>query len=190
MRDAPAIHVDERFLAEPQRLFETLKHTVAWDVRMRARKTASFGVSYDYSQISYPETEMPTDLQPVCLQLEQALGFLPNNCLLNFYEDGESSMGFHSDSSEELAPGTGVAIVSLGDVRSIVFRSKVDRLVEFSHRLPSGSLLYMAQEIQDHWLHAIPKAAHAGPRISLTFRAIVKQGTPRPAAHAGAASDK
>ena len=83
-------------------------------------------------------------------------------------------MGFHSDSSEALAPETGVAIISLGDVRSIVFRSKADRSVEFSYPLPSGSLLYMTKEIQDHWLHAIPKAPGAGERISLTFRAIVK----------------
>jgi alkylated DNA repair dioxygenase AlkB len=83
-------------------------------------------------------------------------------------------MGFHFDSSKELMPGSGEAIVSLGDVRSIIFRSKSDKSVEFSDPLPSGSLLYMIQQIQDHWQHAIPKAAHAGPRISMTFRAIIK----------------
>lgn len=166
--------MEEQFLGGSQDLFLRLKQSVPWDERMKARKTASFGVAYDYSQITYPESSMPIELQVVCKKLEAALGFLPNNCLLNFYEDGLSSMGFHSDSSEELAPGTGVAIISLGDVRSIVFRSKTNRSMEFSYPLLSGSLLYMTREIQDHWLHAIPKAAEAGERISLTFRAITK----------------
>jgi alkylated DNA repair dioxygenase AlkB len=170
----PALHLEERFLRESHQLFLKLKQSVDWDERMKARKTASFGVSYDYSQITYPKSPMPMELQDVCIKLEEALGFLPNNCLLNYYKDGLSSMGFHSDSSEELVQGTGVAIVSLGELRSIVFRSKSDKSVEFSYPLPSGSLLYMTKQIQDHWLHAIPKAANADERISLTFRAIVK----------------
>lgn len=172
--DTPAIHFEEQFLSGSLALFQQLKDTVIWDERMKARKTASFGVAYDYSQITYPETAMPAALQKICLELKETLGFLPNNCLLNYYEDGLSSMGFHADSSEELAPGTGVAIISLGDVRTITFRSKSDKSVEFNYPLPSGSLLYMTKQIQDHWLHAIPKAINAGERISLTFRAIIK----------------
>ncbi len=171
---APTVRFEEQFLSRSQELFLRLKHSVTWDERQKARKTASFGIAYNYSQITYPETAMPTELEAVCRQIEAALAFLPNNCLLNYYEDGLSSMGFHSDSSEELAPGTGVAIISLGDVRSIVFRSKADRSVEFSYPLPSGSLLYMTKQTQEHWLHAIPKAPNAGERISLTFRAILK----------------
>lgn len=172
--NTPAIQLIEEFLIVPDDLFQELKHSVVWDERMKARKTASFGVTYDYSQISYPEIPMPAKLQAICEKIEGVLGFLPNNCLLNYYEDGLSSMGFHSDSSEELAPGTGVAIISLGAVRVITFRSKADKSVEFNYPLPNGSLLHMTKEIQDHWLHSIPKSANASERISLTFRAIVK----------------
>ena len=168
----PAIHFDPAFLAEPHVLFTQLMQTVAWDERMKARKTASFGVAYNYSQMSYPDAPMPGELAALCQRVERALGFLPNNCLLNHYADGLSTMGFHSDDTDELAPGTGVAIVSLGDVRSIVFRSKSDRSVEFRQALPAGSLLGMSQDIQHHWLHAIPKAEAACERISLTFRAL------------------
>jgi alkylated DNA repair dioxygenase AlkB len=137
---------------------------------MKARKTASFGVSYDYSQIVYPQTEMLPSLVEVCKSIEIELGFYPNNCLLNYYQDGSSSMGFHSDSSEELAAGTGVAIISLGSVRNIVYRSK-ENLAEFSYPLQNGSLLYMSQEMQAYWLHAIPKAENVGERIR-RFRII------------------
>jgi hypothetical protein len=42
--------------------------------------------------------------------------------------------------------------------------------------IPAKSWLTVAgwREIQAVWLHAIPKAKNAGPRISLTFRLIVK----------------
>jgi alkylated DNA repair dioxygenase AlkB len=169
----PPIYQKHNFLSCPDELFFTLKNTVNWDERMRARKTASFGVSYDYSQIAYPSTAIPPILQRVCEAIESELGFCPNNCLLNYYLDGNSSMGFHSDSSEELAANTGVAIISLGSVRHIVYRSK-DKLAEYSYPLENGSLLYMSQEMQAHWLHAIPKMENVGERISLTFRKIIK----------------
>ena len=73
-----------------------------------------------------------------------------------------------------LASGTGIAIISVGSVRSIMFRHKVDRDCQFEYPLPSGSLLYMSEQIQQEWLHAIPKIAGAQERVSLTFRSINK----------------
>lgn len=170
----PDVRFEPHFLPSPGDLFNHLISSVTWDERMKARKTASFGVSYDYSQISYEPAPMPGELAAVAQRIGRLLGFVPNNCLLNYYQDGNSSMGFHSDSSEELGAGTGVVIVSLGSVRSLVFRSKTDKAVEFDYPLPPGSLIYMTKDVQDHWLHAIPKKEGAGPRISLTFRSIVK----------------
>ena len=176
MRPTPAVVLRTQFVGAAGELFALLQSRVVWDERLRARKTASFGESYDYSGMTYPKVAMPAELEPVCGSIQSALGFLPNNCLLNYYPDGQSSMGFHSDDTEELADGTGVAIVSLGAERGIVFRNKQDRLNEVSYGLPSGSLLYMPRELQFEWLHAIPKAPDAGPRISLTFRLLVKAG--------------
>ena len=172
--ERPPIYLKSEFVINPKELFTFLRDSIAWDERMRARKTASFGVSYDYSQISYEQVEMLPELENVCELIEQELGFHPNNCLLNYYLDGNSSMGFHSDSSEELAKGTGVAIVSLGAVREIAYRSKAESSIEFLYPLESGSLLYMSQEMQEFWLHAIPKVSASGERISLTFRQIIK----------------
>jgi alkylated DNA repair dioxygenase AlkB len=168
----PPIRICPRFVPDADVLFRQFLDGTVWDERMRARKTASFGVAYNYSQISYPAAPMPDALQQVCQALKLELGFMPNNCLMNFYPDGSASMGFHSDSSAELAPTTGIAIVSLGAERDLVFRSKHDRSSEFVFPLENGSLLYMSQEMQQDWLHAVPKAEGAGARISLTFRAI------------------
>lgn len=171
--NVPGLHLDPRFLADADALFTRLRDGVTWDERMKARRTASFGVPYDYSQIAYPPAPMPPALDALCARIEAALGFRPNNCLLNFYADGLASMGFHSDSAQDLREGTGVAIVSLGATRPIVFRSKADKSVEHAIDLNAGSLLFMTQAVQDAWLHAIPRQESAGERISVTFRCVV-----------------
>ena len=168
----PDLIIDEQFVANSQDLFAALANGIVWDERMRARKTASFGKSYDYSDITYAAVPMHEALEPLVDQLEARLEFRPNNFLLNFYESGEATMGFHSDSTAGLVSGTGVAIISLGAERSITFQSKQDKKVERSYRLKSGSLLYMGAEVQDDWKHAILKQSGAGGRISLTFRQI------------------
>jgi alkylated DNA repair dioxygenase AlkB len=71
--------------------------------------------------------------------------------------------------------GTGVAILSLGESRFIRYRSRCKPKREFDYLLESGSLLYMSQEMQEDWLHGIPKQEEkGGERISVTFRKILK----------------
>ena len=173
----PNIEIKPCFIEAPDALLAWLRCVVTWDERMKARKTASFGVAYNYSQMHYAASPMPAELEALCALLALELGFHPNNCLINCYPDGDASMGFHSDILDGLAPATGVAIISVGSTRAIMFRSKALRSAEFAYDLPSGSLLYMSQQIQHDWVHAIPKSATAGERISLTFRSIIAPPT-------------
>jgi alkylated DNA repair dioxygenase AlkB len=170
----PDLIIKECFVNSPGDLFSYIRSNVVWDERMKARKTASFGVSYDYSGITYPQTDMFSELESICKKIESEIGFLPNNCLMNYYLDGTSKMGYHSDSSEELKSGTGVAIISLGAERHISYRSKEDKEHKVKYLLKNGALLYMDKKVQDEWTHAIPKAPGADERISLTFRHIIK----------------
>lgn len=160
------------FLNDTNDLFSYLDANVAWDGRMAARKTASYGVAYNYSQISYPYQPFLPELNRIAEQVQGSLGFLPNNCLINFYPDGNSKMGFHSDQTDMLDGDTGIVIISLGAARILRFKNIADKeqLVDFT--LPAGSLIYMSQGLQNEWLHAIPPAESAGGRMSLTFRRI------------------
>ena len=176
MPEPNLLHV-AAFVSAPQALYDTLVSEVAWEEHIKARKTASFGEAYNYSQITYAVKPMHPLLVPIVDKLEQTLGSRPNNCLLNYYESGDSSMSYHSDSTEELTPGTGVAIVSLGAERSITFRSIADSEEKYHYPLPSGSLLSMSQEIQHTWKHAILKQVAAEGRISLTFRSLKPSDT-------------
>ena len=170
----PYLLLEQASVFEAQSLYDVLVSTITWDTRIQAQKTASFGKSYNYSGMTYRDTEIPSLLIPIVDLLEARLGFRPNNYLLNYYESGNSTMGFHADSTEELALGTGIAIVSLGGERAITFRSKADKANRHHYLLTSGSLLYMTAELQKEWQHAILPQANADGRISLTFRAITK----------------
>ncbi|MEO1431889.1 MAG: alpha-ketoglutarate-dependent dioxygenase AlkB [Cyanobacteria bacterium J06633_8] len=172
MKEPDLVFIDN-FIENSNELFVSLRDNIVWDERIKARKTASFGVAYDYSNIIYPQVAMHTELIPLCHKIAASIGFLPNNCLLNYYPDGNSTMGYHSDSAKELKVGTGVVIISLGCERYISFRSKADKEIKFQYKLKSGNLLYMDKAVQDNWMHAIPKQNGAGERISLSFRYIV-----------------
>jgi alkylated DNA repair dioxygenase AlkB len=168
---AGAIRLLADFLSDSGDLYEDLAASVTWDTRIRARKSASFGLPYNYSGIEWPAAPFPDAVAELFPRIAAEVRFEPNNCLANFYEDGKSTMGFHSDSTEELEPGTGIAILSLGAERTITFRRADDKAVCESHRLPSGSLLWMCSEMQTDWRHAIlADEAATGGRISLTFR--------------------
>jgi len=169
----PSILFTLNFITDHSALFDALMRDVQWDERIQARKTACFGVAYNYSNMSYPTVPMHPQLSTHVELLETRLGYRPNNCLLNYYSDGNSRMGFHSDSEQQIVPGTGVAIISLGSERRITFRRKADRKCEHAFDLPPGSLLYMPPGIQQDWEHGIPKSEDSGPRISLTFRQLL-----------------
>lgn len=160
----------EKFVADPADLLNSLIETVNWDERMASRKTASFGIAYNYSGMTYPEIAMPESLRQICEKIQSELGFTPNNSLLNYYLDGSSSMGFHADQTENLLAGTGIVIVSLGAERNLTFREIENKEHKIGYPLPSGSLIYMPQEVQHFWQHAILRTAAVGPRVSLTFR--------------------
>jgi alkylated DNA repair dioxygenase AlkB len=81
-------------------LLNVLIQNVKWDESIKARKTASFGKSYNYSGIEYSELEMLPQLEEMCDLIEMNVGWKPNNCLLNYYEDGQNVMGWHSDRTD------------------------------------------------------------------------------------------
>lgn len=144
-----------------------------YDKSMRARWTTSFGRSYNYSGMSYPDTDIPDFLSDLIPSMSEHIGFTPNNCLINLYHDGNSSMGYHSDDTSILADGTGVAIISIGSARTLRFRNITNRDNIINYTLDTGSLFYMNSDVQSEWMHSIPKSDTDSVRISLTFRKII-----------------
>jgi alkylated DNA repair dioxygenase AlkB len=90
----------EPFIEDPTHLFALLESSVNWDERMTARKTASYGRAYNYSQIEYPFQPFLPELEQIIHSIGKKVGYVPNNCLINYYTDGKSKMGFHSDQTD------------------------------------------------------------------------------------------
>lgn len=172
--ESGAIWIEEEFIRDSGDLYSLLVPSIAWNERMRARKAASFGLPYNYSGIVWPAAPFPDLPVPVLERVSKRLRDRPNNCLAHYYSDCNSTMGFHSDAIDDLVPGTGIAVVSLGAEQPITFRSQHHRQLTEQYLLKSSSLLFMSPELQFDWKHAILAAenAHAG-RISLTFRCMI-----------------
>ena len=137
---------------------------------MRARKTASFGQpNIDSERVHLYEPFLPV-MHELSDRLEPIIGFKPNNCFLNYYENGDSKMGWHGDSTYFLAEETGTAILSVGDTRIFQLRRKAVPTESYNYVLTPGSLICMPTSIQEEWQHAIPKVVSERGRISLTFR--------------------
>jgi alkylated DNA repair dioxygenase AlkB len=143
-----------------------------YDTSMKSRWTTSFGKSYDYSGKTYPYVEMPDFLTNLIPDISDLVGFTPNNCLINLYHDGKSSMGYHSDNTDILADNTGVVIISIGTTRTLRFRNILDNNNIIDYVLDNGSIFYMTGYLQNYWMHSIPRSDTDDVRISITFREI------------------
>ncbi len=169
------ILLKKHVLENPESILIKIKSNVIWDDSIVSRKTASFGVPYNYSNIEYETNEIPEFLDGLAQIVKNNNGFKPNNCLINFYYENNSKMGFHSDQIDILYERTGIAIFSLGSTRILRFKNKSNRDIVFDILLENNSYFYMSQEIQKEWLHAIlpDKNESLSERISLTFRKII-----------------
>ncbi|GAA2137001.1 alpha-ketoglutarate-dependent dioxygenase AlkB [Nocardioides koreensis] len=89
-----------------------------------------------------------------------------------YYRDGRDSVAWHGDTiGRGRSQDTLVAIVSVGDPRRLVLRPRTGGesiAIEMGH----GDLVVMGGSCQRTWEHAVPKVAHAGPRISVQFRPL------------------
>lgn len=166
------IILKDNFITNTSLLYDFIINDIDFDKSMKSRWTASFGKSYDYNGMTYPAIDFPSIFNELLNEITNTVGFKPNNCLINLYHDGNSTMGYHSDNIEILTAGTGVAIVSIGSERVLRFKNKINKENIIDCVLGDGSLFYMDDKIQNEWLHSIPKSNTQDIRISLTFRNI------------------
>jgi len=132
-------------------------------------------LTYSYSGIS--KTGIP--FNDAILELknlaETFCGETFNSCLVNKYKNGMEAMGWHSDNEPELKKNGTIASISLGAERKFCFKHKISG-EKISLLLQNGSILLMKGEIQQHWLHSLPKSTKVkSGRINLTFRNIVSK---------------
>lgn len=140
---------------------------------MQPRLTACYGdKSVAYSGITmavHPWTDLLLEIKT---KVEQTAKASFNSVLLNYYRDGNDSMGWHRDNERELGMQPMIASVSFGATRKFQMRTYADKSGIISVNLPHGSLLLMQGESQHIWEHSLPKTKQAAGRINLTYRSI------------------
>jgi len=129
--------------------------------------------SYRYSGLTHQPLPWTPLLAQIRAQVEQAAGQTLNGVLLNYYRDGQDSMGWHSDDEAELGTNPLIASLNLGGTRRFDLRRKGHNRIEHSLHLQHGSLLVMRGPTQHHWQHQVAKTrTPCAPRLNLTFRLI------------------
>lgn len=144
----------------------TTKRKVAW--------YADKPFEYTYSKNTKVALPFTNQLLHLKKTVEKITKTTYNCCLLNLYHNGNEGMSWHTDNEKELLKNGTIASISFGAKRKFVFKHKKDhQKVEIY--LNDNSLLVMKGEIQNHWLHSLPKSTKVSEaRINLTFRTIQK----------------
>jgi len=165
--------------AEADALFATLARDIPWEqqaIRMYGRETAVprptcwYGdAAYSYSGTANVAHAWLPELETLRVRLEAETGARFNSVLANQYRDGADSVSWHSDDEPELGPEPVIASLSLGSTRDFKLRNEASRAV-VTIPLGHGDLVVMRGESQADYRHSVPKRAHAGCRLNLTFR--------------------
>lgn len=187
LNNGPDLLFDPQFIPskEADSLYEAFLKDIPWkqeQIKMfgqwinMPRLTAWMGdpeAVYQYSGLI--NTPLPWNAQVLRLKnfLETRLDTTFNSVLLNYYRDGNDSMGWHSDNEPELGMLPTIASISLGAVRKIRFKPTGGGK-SLGLDLPHGSLLVMRGLTQSNWQHALPKTKLSEGRINLTFRKVIR----------------
>ena len=146
----------------------------------RATASVKFGEykTYTYNQVE----EKPVDAGEYLTKLKNYIeGYLFevlkmndkfNFALLNYYKDGNSSIGSHSDSESSIVRYSAIASFSIGQTREFIFKNKLtDETIKVD--LENGSLLLMLDKTQQLWTHGINKSKkEMKERWNITFRCL------------------
>lgn len=187
LTDADLQYYDNAFSnTECMLLFKSLKEKVSWKSEsiklfgksiMQPRLTSFYGDNnqpYRYSNLTMTPNQWFSELNQIKEKVEAISQHKFTCVLLNYYRNGNDSMGWHSDDESSLGVNPVIASISFGAERKFMMRHR--RLKGHKHNiiLGNGSLLIMRGETQHHWHHQIPKTRQPiGPRINLTFRKLI-----------------
>lgn len=139
------------------------------------RKNQAYGISYNFAGITVSCKPIPNILQPYLdfvNKSENEMGY--NMILVNWYDNGDNYIGYHSDDVRQLVPNSSIYNMSFGAIRTFKLQSKCKEKNTYSYELENNSYLVMGGFCQSEFKHCIIKTKKiVGKRISLTFRKMI-----------------
>ena len=170
------VDVQRTWLPDPDQVFDALVDRVPWRAERRAMydavvdvprlvHTYQGGEPLPHPVLTFARAHLSEHYLP-----ELGEPFVSAGCC--YYRNGRDSVAWHGDTiGRGRTADTMVAIVSVGDPRRLLLRPRGggDSIaVTMGH----GDLVVMGGSCQRTWEHAVPKVAHAGPRLSVQFRPL------------------
>jgi alkylated DNA repair dioxygenase AlkB len=153
-----------KWLANDEALFAQLERELDWRSERRAMYTRV--VEVPRLRAIVPKLGVVEDMR-VALSRRYGEEFVSVSAAL--YRDGRDSVAFHGDTTARDMIEATVATVSLGGARKFLVKP-TEGGASRSVQLGGGDLVVMGGTCQRTHRHAIPKVAHAEPRIALMFR--------------------
>ena len=155
---------------ESAALFTKLERTLPWTQETMWMYDHNVSVPRLLARFA-PDEPLPPELLDVKRRVEALLQAQFNGVSVQYYRDGNDSVAWHSDHTEDLIECAYVALGSLGAVREMQIRKKTRPRRSFSIDLEPGSLMVMGGRAQEYWEHHIPKVLRPiTPRISIALR--------------------
>jgi alkylated DNA repair dioxygenase AlkB len=153
------------------RVFEALASRVPWQSQRRQMYEREVDVPRLVAR-SPEQGPIAELLRSLSQTLSARYRWALESITLAHYRTGRDSVAFHGDKLGRLVDDSIVATVSVGAPRRFLIRPAAGG-PSLAFDLGWGDLFVMGGTCQRTWHHAIPKRAHADPRISIMFRPIV-----------------
>lgn len=174
--DKNPYHVMPNYPFEQFDLVE-LDKSCDYQLHLDNRILAYYGeIPYRYGNIKH-NTRPFTSNPYLCKILEQVKCVAPelefNSVLVTKFRNGTDYLGYHSDNEPAIKNDSLIATISLGENRTISFKSVIpngNTISSFS--LDHGTLYFMTRESQNFFQHSIPQDTSTLPRISITLRSL------------------
>ena len=153
---------------------EELGKVKVYNTEHAPRWFQNYGRSYTFSKVVHKEEPITDPYLVHLLHWVQTHSGRPyNGLLVNWYQDGSHSIGWHSDKENELVPGSCIYSFSFGQERDFHIRKRDTQGDVIKLKLCNNSLLIMGENMQSHYQHSVPKRALSscpGRRINVTMR--------------------
>lgn len=168
------VDVQRSWLPDPDEVFAALVERVPWRAERREMYDSVVDVPrllHTYlagEELPHPALARARDDLSAHYLPELGEPFVTAGCC--YYRDGRDSVAWHGDTiGRGRSQDTMVAIVSVGDPRRLLLRPRGGG-GSIALTMGHGDLVVMGGSCQRTWEHAVPKVAHAGPRLSVQFR--------------------
>lgn len=158
---------------ECDRWFASLLHDIPWETESRSMYEKVVVVPRLFSRVRLDDAAAHPIVKQAAKVASEVTGADFDSAGLNLYRNESDSVAWHNDKLHRLQAGAPIALLSLGETRSLAIRTKKTPRKSLQIEMTPGSILLMSYETQLHLDHAILKERRpCGPRISIAFRKL------------------